>query len=325
MKAAIYANGSPKTGMGHIIRTMAIGEVLKLKHIEVQYICNSSSQECTEFIKYKNYKVLTFFLDNDKYDFIIVDSYEINSEEKLSYFYKFAKRVIYIDDLNLDYKYKIDILINYAVGAEVLNYSGVKLKLIGSEFMPLRKQFSNIVVQKPNEFVMSVLITMGAGDEFNYTQYILETLLEFYPDLDYGVILGMTNIHKEKLLCKFKNKKIQFYSNVENMASLMKNYDVAISAGGSTIYELCACSVPTIAIITACNQQRFIKTMNEKIDLPYVNFTKHRDVEFIDKFNRLYKDYNFRKKLSHNMNSLIDGNGTERIVDAIIKTLESEI
>jgi len=65
--------------------------------------------------------------------------------------------------------------------------------------------------------------------------------------------------------------------------------------------------------------------MNEKTDLPYVNFTEGKDIEFIDKFKRLYEDYNFRKKLSHNMNSLINGRGTERIVDAIIKTLESEI
>lgn len=318
MKAAIFANGSNKIGMGHIIRTMAIAETLKSKNIEIEYICNSSSSECTEFIRSKNYKTSVKFSHEDKYAFIIVDSYDINSSEKLSYFYKFAKHVIYIDDLHLLYDYNIDIIINYSVGAEILHYNGAKIKQLGPKFTPLRKQFLNVFFEESNKSVENILITMGAGDEFNYTQYILENLLNLYPNLNYKVILGMTNVYKERLVDGFKNKKVQFYSNVSNMANLMKSCDIAISAGGSTIYELCACSVPTIAVITAMNQKQFIKNIHEKINLQYVDFTSNKNIEFISEFNKLYENHDFRKLISCKMNSLIDGNGTKRIAEAIL-------
>lgn len=318
MKAAIFANGSSTLGMGHIIRTMAIAEVLKTKNVEVEYICSSSSESCINFILSKKYKVKSQILVNKKYDFIIVDSYDIKSNDGFLEFYKISEKVVYIDDLNAFENYDLDILINYAVNAELLDYNGAKIKLLGSKFTPLRKQFSNITFKEPEKSVKNVLITMGAGDEFNYTKYLLEKLLKTYPDLNYKIVIGMTNTHREELINEFKNKKAAFYSNVSNMAGLMKCCDAAISAGGSTIYELCACSVPTIAIVTAGNQKRFIENVHKKINIQYVDFTVGNNEKFIDEFNRLYESYQFRKEVSHNMNSLVDGRGADRIAKAII-------
>ncbi|MDD3223511.1 MAG: UDP-2,4-diacetamido-2,4,6-trideoxy-beta-L-altropyranose hydrolase [Clostridium sp.] len=318
MKAAIFANGSNTLGMGHIIRTMAIAKVLKTKNVEVEYICSSSSENCVNFILSKKYKVQLEILSDKKYDFIIVDSYDIKSSDEFLEFYKIAAKVIYIDDLNAFQNYDVDILINYAVNVEILKYNGAKVKLLGSKFTPLRKQFSNITFKEPEKLVKDVLITMGAGDEFNYTKYIIEKLLKTYPDLNYKIVIGMTNTHREELINEFQNKKVRFYSNVSNMAGLMKCCDIAISAGGSTIYELCACSVPTIAIVTANNQKRFIENLHKKINLQYVDFTKGNNEKFIDEFNILYENYQFRKEVSFNMNSLVDGRGAERIAKAII-------
>jgi len=41
----------------------------------------------------------------------------------------------------------------------------------------------------------------------------------------------------------------------------MKKTDIAISACGSTLYELCAMKVPTIGIVIADNQERLGKQM----------------------------------------------------------------
>lgn len=319
MKAAVYANGSDKIGMGHIIRTMAIAEMLKLNSVEVEYICTSSSESSLKFVSNKNYNVLHELPSEKRYSFIIVDSYDIKSAEELLNFYKIAEKVIYIDDLNKLCAYDIDILINYSVDAETLNYRGKAIKLLGSKYTPLRRQFSDIVYKEPDKEAQNVLITMGAADEFNYTEYILKKLLQYYPTLNYRVVLGMTNKHKEKIKNMFICSNVEFYMNVENMASLMQNSDIAISAGGSTIYELCTCSIPTIAVITACNQKQFIEAMNEEIALEYMDFTKVAQNEIIDKFNKLYKDYDCRKKLAFAMNSLIDGKGTDRIVEVIMR------
>ena len=44
-----------------------------------------------------------------------------------------------------------------------------------------------------------------------------------------------------------KVKELNLY-NIKNMAEIMLNNDLAISAGGNTLYELCVCGIPTIAI-----------------------------------------------------------------------------
>ncbi|NLV76359.1 MAG: UDP-2,4-diacetamido-2,4,6-trideoxy-beta-L-altropyranose hydrolase, partial [Tissierellia bacterium] len=60
------------------------------------------------------------------------------------------------------------------------------------------------------------------------------------------------------MLENYKYNNVKFYMNVKNMKNLMINNDLAISAGGNTLYELCACGIPTIAIIIADNQLKFV-------------------------------------------------------------------
>lgn len=319
MKAAIFADGSEKIGMGHIIRTMAIGDALKLKGIEAEYISGNSSKACIEFIQGKGYIVKTELSPKIKYPFIIVDSYEVDSTEKLFSFYKFGERVIYIDDLNLIESFDIDVLVNYAVGAEGLDYYGKAVKLLGSMFTPLRAQFLNNGFRCPRQVIESVLITMGAADEFNYTEYILKKMLQSFPNLKYRIVLGMTNENKDKIINAFKYKNVEFYMNVENMALLMQENDAAISAGGSTVYELCACSIPTVAVIAADNQKHFIGAINSETALEYVDFTNGANDKIIDKFKKLYNDYDYRKMLAYHMNLLVDGKGADRIVQTILK------
>ncbi|MCR5796546.1 MAG: hypothetical protein K6G63_01315 [Eubacterium sp.] len=44
----------------------------------------------------------------------------------------------------------------------------------------------------------------------------------------------------------------------------MQKCDIAISAAGSTLYELCACGVPTITYTTADNQIKAEKFLAKK-------------------------------------------------------------
>ncbi len=55
------------------------------------------------------------------------------------------------------------------------------------------------------------------------------------------------------------------------MKNLMINNDLAISAGGNTLYELCACGIPTIAIIIADNQRKFVQVIHRKTGIDYID------------------------------------------------------
>lgn len=46
-----------------------------------------------------------------------------------------------------------------------------------------------------------------------------------------------------------------YSSECKKMSELMQQCDMAVSAAGSTLYELCACGMPTITYVLADNQK----------------------------------------------------------------------
>ena len=325
----IYANGSASIGLGHIMRTSALGEELKDLGFNISYLTDKSDEAAISVIEDKGFKVTNIdniisFLNSykgDKYFTIIIDSYCIE-ESHIENFYNMGNRIVYIDDLNNFKDYNMDLVVNYAVGAEELIYNGAAQKLLGSKFTPLRKEFTGILYKNSNRRIKDILITIGGADPHNITGDILELVLSEYKNINFHVVLGNANPYKEEIKKIYSFENVYIYENVKDMGSLMTKCDIAISAGGSTIYELCACSIPTIALITADNQFNFIKAMNGAIDMPYINFLENADNVLYDLKNILRNvidDYNLRKNLSNGMYNLVDGKGSERIAKEIIQ------
>ena len=63
-----------------------------------------------------------------------------------------------------------------------------------------------------------------------------------------------TDVEKIKKLAE-KHTQICIHQNVKKMSELMQQCDMAVSAAGSTLYELCACGMPTITYVLADNQK----------------------------------------------------------------------
>lgn len=325
----IYANGSSSIGLGHIMRTLALGEKLKDLGANVSYLTDKSDEAVINLIENKEFKVknidnIISFLGTyigDKCHAIIIDSYYFE-ESHIESFYNMGKKIIYIDDLNNFQKYNMDLVVNYAVGAEKLIYNGTAKKLLGSKFTPLRKEFKDILYKDCHHKVKDILITIGGADSHNITGDILKLLVCEYKDIVLHVVLGNANTYKVAIKKNYCLENVYIHENVKCMSSLMTKCDIAISAGGSTIYELCACNIPTIALITAENQFNFIREMKEAIDMPYINFLENNDKALNNLKNMLRNmidDYKFRKTLSYDMFNLVDGKGSERIAQEIIK------
>ncbi|MEW9093552.1 MAG: UDP-2,4-diacetamido-2,4,6-trideoxy-beta-L-altropyranose hydrolase [Clostridiaceae bacterium] len=326
----IYANGSSSIGLGHVMRTSALGEKLKELEYNVSYLTDKSDEATISVIKDKGFKVIKIdniisFLNShieDKYYAIIVDSYDIE-EQYIESFYNIGSKVVYIDDLNNFKEYNMDLVINYAAGAENIIYNGRAEKLLGSKFTPLRKEFENVLYRAPHKNVGDILITIGGADLHNITGEILKLFLREYKNINFHVVLGNANVYKEGIKKKYNGENVYIYENIKYMSSLMNKCDIAISAGGSTIYELCACSISTIALITADNQFNFIHEMRNAVNMPYINLLDNKDKDLHNLkgiLRDVIGDYNFRKNLSYAMYNLVDGKGCERIAEEIINS-----
>lgn len=143
--------------------------------------------------------------------------------------------------------------------------------------------------------------------------------IETLPSMEYHVIVGIFNQNKEELYALAKQyPNIHLYENISNMSDYMRKCDIAISAGGSTLYELCACGTPTIVMEIADNQNG-AKTWQDHDYMLYAgNIVKNEETclaACLSHLNTYINNYQLRRSFSERMQSLVDGKGAERIAE----------
>ena len=120
-----------------------------------------------------------------------------------------------------------------------------------------------------------------------------------------------------------KHKSIVVHENVKRMDELILSCDVAVSAAGSTLYELCATGTPTITYVLADNQipaakefdaRGIIKNCGDIRDMGNKALAKC----LVDEVVSLAEDYNERKRISELMGTVVDGKGARRIVESVL-------
>lgn len=173
--------------------------------------------------------------------------------------------------------------------------------------------------------VKRILITTGGSDKYNLTGQLLERLLSngTTSALEYHVVCGIFNQNYPALMRMAEsNSQIILHHNVKNMMELMQKCDVAITAGGSTIYELCAVGTPIICFSFVDNQELIVKTFYEKEIVGYGgNYLAEgeRALErIVIQLSDLVKDPQALAEYSKKGQALVDGRGAERIAQTLV-------
>ena len=271
---------------------------------------------------------------------ILVDSYYVTEK----YLAALKKRIttIYMDDIYA-FSYPVDMLINYNIYGEEMGYekdaafADTKL-LLGANYVPLREEFSAGAGYVQSRKALSlgaanvtpaeeggILITTGGSDSFNLAGQLLMEAMKYdaLKEKEYHVVSGSLNPHIGELQALAqKHENIHIHCNVTNMAELMAESEVALSAGGSTLYELCAVGVPVIAFSFAENQERLVQTFVKRGIAQYGGNYRTDGNKMIQNtiagLETLLEDKNLRTEYRKKARTLVDGKGAERIAEAII-------
>lgn len=340
----IRADANEIIGTGHVMRCLSIAGEMRKQGEEITFIIADERTE--KIITEKGFQVIclgSVWNDLDReidkllqvivehsISLILIDSYYV-TEKYLKTLHKHT-RLAYIDDIN-QFIYPVDYLINYNVYAENLDYPNQykKADVLGTKFMlgcsyaPLRSEFTN-VQHVINNKVSKILITSGGTDNYNVVGNILESLSarNWFFQMDYYVILGRFNIHKSELEERWKNSKnVHLLSNVDNMVDYMKSCDIAVTAGGVTTYELCACGIPSIMYTLADNQLQIAQTVTEKNLIPWIgDVRENMDAcmnKLVQELEDIKDDVGKRKRMSADMQKIVDGDGCRRLVAELIR------
>jgi len=161
-------------------------------------------------------------------------------------------KTIILDDLGNKEIFS-EMLFNGSIVEEYHNY---KIKnnqtrlFLGSEYMIIREDFldKRELVNISTKSIHNVLVTFGGSDDLGLSSKIIPCL----ASLPYEITLIMGPNYQKKMndekIEDFHNVKIE--KTVNDMASVMAQQDLVISASGIASYELACLGIPTIFIPT---------------------------------------------------------------------------
>lgn len=286
MIVAIRVDSSVQIGSGHVMRCLTLAEQLKGLGAEVFFICSDLAGNMADLIEIKGYTVECFPCvesakqgdkwENDlKYtqkilvgiqkqvDWLIIDHYglDVSWENQLR---AYAKKIMVIDDL-ANRQHDCDLLLDQNLYLDMdhryqeLVPSNCK-QLLGPQYVLLRTEFyeTRKKMRERDGKVRRVLIFFGASDCTNETGKILEVIKQLNrPDIAIDVVVGVTNPNKEQIqeLCN-SMFHTTFHCQIDHMAQLIANADLAVGAGGTAIWERCFLGLPSITIVVADNQRQ---------------------------------------------------------------------
>jgi UDP-2,4-diacetamido-2,4,6-trideoxy-beta-L-altropyranose hydrolase/UDP-4-amino-4,6-dideoxy-N-acetyl-beta-L-altrosamine N-acetyltransferase len=206
-----------------------------------------------------------------KIDWLIVDHYALDEQwqKRLKPCYE---KLMVIDDL-ADRKHQCDILLDQTFGRQQEDYLGRTSRdcklLLGSKYALLRSEFSkwksySLERRRKPEF-KQLFINMGGVDTDNVTEKVLDELkiCNLPNDFHITVVMGGSAPYLESVKSKAITLpyKTEVKVDIDNMAEIMANSDIAIGAAGSTTWERCCLGLPTIQIVIAKNQQFSAETL----------------------------------------------------------------
>lgn len=325
MKALIITEGGEGIGFGHIARCLSFSQALKKKGITPEFIINGSIKS-KDLETVKRHRIFNWLEQKERLfkmaeesDIAIIDSYLATSDiyDKIS---QLAKKPVYIDDNNR-LRYPKGIVVNGTMYAGRLDYPRQKgtTYLAGSRYIPLRREFWNVPSKNIKKTIAEILITFGGDDSKNMTARVLKTLKEKCKNMRKFVIIGRSFDDAERIK-RLADKRTNFiYSpSAAMMKKVMLRSDIAITAGGQTLYELARTGTPSVGICIAENQRRNLEAWHKAGVVEYIGWFNDKDLSSkllkgLDKIS----GYAVRVKKSGLGRHFVDGKGVERIIAGI--------
>jgi len=329
----IRADGSNDIGLGHIYRTRTLANCLG-RH-NVIYLSNDDKVVSSLLSGYRHvvlpetstsetiFTTIETLIKQHQISMIISDllHYDANylqfvkrTELKMVTFHEHLCR----DGLS-------DIVINYntfpgflaAMDADSPHCLGPKYTIF-PELLRLKDR----ICLKDN--IRKVFISFGGSDPGGLTRKIMDAMEEserIARDIEEIMVhLGPANRDREDIETKaaLSAYPYKLYTDVADVHGLMCESDLALSAGGNMMYELCYLGVPAIIVPQNAHQEQFGRELSHvgAVSLPCPFSMIEGDVIVRDLL-RLSSDSSLRKKMHEVSCSLFDKDGVVQIINKL--------
>ena len=338
----IRTDVSTQMGTGHLMRCLALAQAWLDADGQVMFVLATESSVMETRLVAEGIQVVhlstthgspedarntTDLAQQMQASWVVVDGYHFGAEYQ-KILKKAGLSLLFVDDYGHAEHYYADIVLNQNIDADEVLY--VKREpytrlLLGTRYALLRREFWQWRgwKRKTPSVAQKILVTLGGADPDNATLKVLRglQLLEM-NHWEAVVVVGGSNPYYECLQAAVRESKcpICLKRNVTNMPELMAWADVAISAGGSTSWELAFMGLPSIVMILADNQRAIAEKLGD-MGLA-INLGWHRDIKvehLAGVIGHLMVSSDARTEMLQRGSNLVDGEGGFRVARVLVR------
>lgn len=337
----IRADAGAEIGMGHVMRCLALGQAWRDNGGRVVFVMAVGSPTLREHLHSEGMEVVALPVEAGSTDDatytagvaqkmgaarMIVDGYHFDSEYQ-QIIKNHDLRLLFIDDNGHCRHYYADLLLNQNLHASASGYAKREYYtelLLGTRYTLLRREFCkwsewNRVIPRTGH---KILVTLGGSDADNVTTRVIDAIPHVPIDrLETAVVVGGASPHMDRLqsVVTASPVPITLKCNVTNMPELMAWADVAVSAGGSTCWELAFMGLPNLILVLADNQRPIAERLGRAgiaRDLGWYSDISRDGLAKV--LYELLLNHRARAEMSRRGRELVDGKGSKRVVGKMV-------
>lgn len=258
-------------------------------------------------------------------DWLVVDHYALDTRWEEQVGAHFSK-VLVIDDL-ADRPHGCDLLLDQNLNRRPADYDHFRPPhaslLIGPHYALLRPDFAELrsysLFRRREGRLNRLLISMGGIDKDNTTGALLNALQSCdLPDAcKTTVVMGMHAPWLAEVCAQAAQMpSVEVLVNVENMAQLIAECDLAIGAAGTSAWERCCLGLPSLTMILADNQRGGALALSKIGAVSLLGGGSCLTDELSVKITEFRAVENMRR-MQEACRSVCDGMGALRVVEAM--------
>lgn len=165
-----------------------------------------------------------------------------------------------------------------------------------------------------------IIVALGGGQHVvRVAQRLVDAIVSRLPDAEIAVAAGFAKGSRPAL------RQASWLAVRTGLTRAFLDADLAIVAGGVTLYEACALGVPAVALAVVPGQRRAIRAFVEEgavLDAGEVSASRHAVDTAADGVARLVADSGLRRAMTTRARRLVDGRGAERVAARIHALLQ---
>ena len=263
--AVLRADASSSIGVGHVMRSLSLGEALIDEGFGVELVscglapslqslatscgievvepsCAPRSSEDAQFVLERNAAI------------VVVDGYEF-SRDFFAALEASNTNFAVIDDNAETKAQSPDAVINQNPHASESLYAhmqGTPKLLLGLQYAMVREEVREVAAMHLPTREGEVFVAMGGADFLGLTAPIVEALVE--TGLQIRVAVGHANTQREHVQKLADQHGHVTLIEQQDYVSSLASAHVAVLAAGSSLWEACAVGTPSIGLVVADNQ-----------------------------------------------------------------------